>query len=124
MHKSAMCLPVGPPDLGQSVRTTALNVWKSWMNGQTPRETQAWGKKCQTVRFFETFGPIRKEEVEWCGLRRQGEEASSQERLWGRTVPVLGKVGGRNKKAFLLLWEDMGRNARQGYCSFSRASER
>ena len=63
------------------------------------------------------FGLIWKEEVERCGLCRQEEEAPSQEGLWGRAVPVLGKVGGRNRKAFLLLWEDMGRKLRQGYCS-------
>lgn len=121
MHNSAMPLCVGLPDLGQSVRTTALNVWKSWTNGQNPREAQTLEKSARQWGFFETFGLIWKEEVEWCGLRRQEEEASSQEGLWGRAVPVLGTVGGRNRK---FLWEDMVRKARQGYCSFSRASER
>ena len=52
MHKSAMPLCVGLPDLGQSVRTTALNVWKSWTNGQNPRETQTWEKSSRQSGFL------------------------------------------------------------------------
>lgn len=68
------------------------------------------------------FGLIWKEELEnYCCVGCTGRRKRHHCRGGCEEEQPLGKVGGRNRK---FLWADTVRKARQGCCSFSRASER